>query len=53
MNAANADESLRSCSFEWDYLRAVGDDGWELVSVAQGSGNDANARILYLRRDRG
>jgi hypothetical protein len=53
MNAANADESLRSCSFEWDDLRAVGDDGWELVSVAQGSGNDANARILYLRRDRG
>jgi len=52
MNAANADESLQSCPLEWNYLQSAGDDGWQLVSVAQGVGNDPNARILYLRRDR-
>ena len=46
------DESLQSCSFEWDYQRAAGDDGWSLVSVAAGIGGDANARILYLTRVR-
>lgn len=51
--ADRVDDALRSCSKEWDYLRAAGDDGWELVAVAQGIGGDANARILYLRRERG
>lgn len=52
MQPQNVNESLQSCSNEWDYLRAAGDDGWELVSVAQGIGGDTNARILYLRRPR-
>lgn len=52
MNAANAEESLQSCALEWDYLRTAGDEGWQLVGVAQGIGNDSNARTLYLRRDR-
>ena len=37
---------------EWDFLQSAGDDGWDLVTVAQGIGGDANARILYLRRER-
>jgi hypothetical protein len=47
-----ADDALQSCSMEWDHLRNAGDDGWDLVAVAQGIGGDANARILYLRRER-
>ena len=52
MAADRADESLQSCSLEWDFLRAAGDDSWELAGVVQGIGGDANARILYLRRER-
>ena len=52
VNAVHADESLQSCPLEWDFLRAAGDDGWALVSVAPGIANDPDARILYLRRDR-
>lgn len=50
--ADRVDESLQSCSFEWDYLRSAGDDGWNLVGIAQGIGTDTNARILYLSRAR-
>lgn len=50
--ADRVDESLQTCSMEWDFLRSAGDDGWDLVSVAQGIGGDANARILYLHRER-
>ena len=50
--ADHVDDSLRSCSTEWDFLQAAGDDGWDLVAVAPGIGGDANARILYLRRER-
>jgi hypothetical protein len=50
--ADRVDESLQSCSLEWDYLRSAGEDGWNLVGVAQGIGADTNARILYLTRER-
>jgi len=50
--ADRVDESLQSCSMEWDFLQAAGDDGWDLVAVAQGIGGDTNARVLYLRRER-
>jgi hypothetical protein len=50
--ADQVDESLKSCSMEWDFLRSSGDDGWDLVAVAHGIGGDTNARILYLRRER-
>jgi hypothetical protein len=50
--ADRVDESLQTCSLEWDYLRSAGDDGWELRSVATGIGGDPNARILYLQRER-
>jgi hypothetical protein len=50
--ADRSEDSLQSCPMEWDFLQAAGDDGWDLVSVAQGIGGDANARILYLRRER-
>ncbi|MDR3390011.1 MAG: hypothetical protein P4L92_23485 [Rudaea sp.] len=50
--ADRVDESLQSCSFEWDYLRSAGEDGWRLAGIAQGIGADSNARILYLMRER-
>lgn len=50
--AERVEESLQSCSLEWDYLRAAGDSGWNLVGVAQGIGADPNARIVYLSRER-
>jgi hypothetical protein len=34
------------------YLQTAGADGWDLAGVAQGIGNDTNARVLYLRRDK-
>ncbi|MEP6939849.1 MAG: hypothetical protein ABI846_08795 [Rudaea sp.] len=46
------EESLQTCSMEWDYLRSAGEDGWQLAAIAQGIGGDANARILYLQRER-
>jgi len=46
------DESLQTCSLEWDYLRSAGDEGWDLAAVATGIGGDPNARILYLTRER-
>lgn len=45
-------ESLQTCSMEWDFLRSAGDDGWDLVTVAQGMAGDANAKVFYLRRER-
>ncbi len=50
--ADRVDDSLQTCSMEWDYLEGAGDDGWDFVGVAQGVGGDANTRILYLRRER-
>jgi hypothetical protein len=50
--AERVDDSLQACPFEWDYLRDAGADGWQLVAVAQGIGGDAQARILYLQRER-
>jgi hypothetical protein len=51
--AQDVDASLNSCALEWDYLQTAGADGWDLAGIAQGVGNDANARVLYLRRERG
>ena len=39
--------AIESCPREWDYLRAAGEQGWDLVGVARGA-----ARILYLRREK-
>jgi hypothetical protein len=52
MQPDHVDESLRSCSLEWEFLRDAGSDGWELVGLAQGIGGDNTARVLYLRRGR-
>lgn len=48
-DAQKAAESLMSCQHEWEYLNAVGAEGWELVAVV-GGGGEAPTRYLYLRR---
>lgn len=47
----HAEEALKTCSAEWDYLTAVGADGWDLAAATGGVGGPVNARILYLRRE--
>jgi hypothetical protein len=49
-------ESLDSCPQVWDYLRQVGNAGWELVSAvdsAYGTGKDlAHYQLLFFKRAR-
>ena len=44
--------SLESCPLVWDYLRAAGRDGWELVGTTTHpqSQPDAVQDTLYLKR---
>jgi hypothetical protein len=46
-----AEQALRTCPTEWDYLRAAGAEGWDLAGVAGGVGGETNAHLLYLRRE--
>jgi hypothetical protein len=47
------EQAFKTCPEEWDYLRAAGAEGWDLAGVAGGVGGEANARMLYLRREQG
>ena len=44
--------SLESCPLTWEYLRAAGREGWELVAAIthQQSQPDAVQDTLYLKR---
>jgi hypothetical protein len=44
--------SLESCPLVWDYLRAAGRDGWELVATTMQpqAQPDAVQNTLYLKR---
>jgi hypothetical protein len=46
----NADEALKSCPQEWDYLNNAGNEGWELVAVVGAVSGESTARQLYLKR---
>ena len=50
--SADTSASLESCPNVWDYLRAAGRDGWELVGTTthQQAQPDAVQDTLYLKR---
>ncbi len=50
--SADTSAALESCRNVWDYLRAAGRDGWELVSVISHPQAQAEAvqDMLYLKR---
>ena len=50
-DAGPRETALESCPTEWDYLRLLGEEGWELVAVVAGQGGDVDNRTLYCRRD--
>jgi hypothetical protein len=49
--AAGLDDPFKFCQQVWDYLRLVGDDGWELVAAVTHEQKDANYDVLYLKRE--
>jgi hypothetical protein len=51
MDPADSAASLASCPWVWDWLNAMGAEGWDLAHVVPTS-TEPNVVTLYLRRAR-
>lgn len=46
----NHEKALETCPYTWDYLNAVGNQGWQLSNALVTSESN-NAQLLYLARE--
>jgi hypothetical protein len=43
---------IEACPFVWDFLEAVGRDGWELITILESPAKNGVVRTYFFKREK-